>query len=114
MRRYADAYERGTGVRLEPGSLNVVLDEPWVMGHADVRLAAAEVGVGVGLVRCRLDGRACWILRTDRNDAGHGDHPLTVVEVVATTHLRTELSLADGDEVALHVDGPSRQRPRRA
>lgn len=103
MTRYTDAYERGAGVRLAPGSLNIVLDDAWVMRDPEVRLEAAEVGVGIGLVPCRLNGHACWIVRTDRNNAGHGDHPLTVVEIVAATHLRTQLSLEDGDEVVLDV-----------
>ena len=103
MTHYSTAYERAAGVRLEPGSLNVVLDEPWVMTHPEVRLEAAEVGVGVGLVSCRLDDCHCWIIRTDRNNAGLGDHPLTVVEVVAQVHLRTELGLEDGDEVTLRL-----------
>jgi CTP-dependent riboflavin kinase len=106
MARYADAYERAAGVRLEPGSLNIVLDEPWVMGVPEVRLEACEVGVGIGLIACRLDDHDCWIMRTDKNDAGRGDHPLTVVEVVAAVHLRTELSLSDGDEVCLHPRPP--------
>ena len=105
MVRYADAYERAAGVRLEPGSLNVVLDEPWVMRDPEVRLEAVEVGVGMGLVSCRLDDYACWIVRTDKSNAGLGDHPLTVVEVVAPVHLRTELRLEEGDEVCLHLSG---------
>lgn len=103
MARYADAYERAVGARLEPGSLNVVLHEPWVMRDPEVRLEAAKVGVGAGLVSCRLDDYECWIIRTDKNNAGLGDHPLTVVEVVAAVHLRTVLRLEDGDEVVLHV-----------
>jgi CTP-dependent riboflavin kinase len=103
MTRYSDAYERAAGVRLEPGSLNVVLEKPWVMRDPEVRLEAAEVGVGMGLVSCRLNDWPCWIIRTDGNNAGVGDHPLTVVEIVAQVHLRTELRLEDGDEVTLHL-----------
>lgn len=103
MTRYSDAYERAAGVRLEPGSLNVVLDEPWVMQHPDVRLEPPEVGVGIGLVSCRLNDWSCWVIRTDKNNAGLGDHPLTVVESVAQVHLRTELHLRDGDEVTVHL-----------
>lgn len=105
MTRYADAYERIAGAALVPGSLNLVLDEPWVMGPVDVRLEAAEAGVGMGFVRCRVDGVDCLVVRTDRNDAGTGDHPRTVVEVVSTVHLRTALGLADGDEVVLEIGG---------
>lgn len=103
MRRYADAYERAVGVRLEPGSLNVVLDEPWRMQHPEARLAAAEAGVGSAFVRCRLDGLPCWVVRTDANEAGTGHHPLTVVEVVSVAHLRTALGLQDGDPVTLEL-----------
>lgn len=103
MRRYSSSYEQAVGVRLEPGSLNLVLDEPWVMHSPEARLEASEVGVGVGLVSCRLNEQPCWVFRTDRNNAGTGHHPLTVVEVVATVHLRSALGLQDGDEVRLEV-----------
>lgn len=103
MRRYSDAYERAVGARLEPGSLNMVLDEPWVMHEPEVRLEASEVGVRVGLVRCRVNGEPCWALRTDRNNTATGHHPLNVVEVVSTVHLRTALGLKDGDDVSLDV-----------
>jgi CTP-dependent riboflavin kinase len=104
MRRYAEAYEQAVGARLEPGSLNVVLEEPWVMHQPTTRLEASQVGVGVGLVPCSLNHQPCWVLRTDRNNAGTGDHPLTVVEVVSTLHLRSALGLQDGDEVHLRVE----------
>lgn len=86
-----------------PGSLNVVIDEPWVMGEPVARLEASEAGVGISFVPCRLDGERCWAVRTDRNNEGTGDHPLTVVEVVAAVHLRTALHLHDGDEVVLDL-----------
>ena len=35
------------GSALEPGSLNVVLDRPWVMRQPDVRLADSEVIFGL-------------------------------------------------------------------
>jgi CTP-dependent riboflavin kinase len=104
MRLYSDAYEQAVGARLEPGSLNVVLDEPWVMRRPQVRLEASDVGVGVILVACRLNDHPCWVVRTDRNNAGSGHHPLTVVEVVSTVHLRSVLGLNDGDEVRLDVE----------
>ncbi len=101
MDRYGDAYERIAGAALVPGSLNLLLDEPWVMDSPDVRLEAGEVGVGMGFVRCRVNEADCLIVRTDKNNSGTGDHPRTVVEVVSTVHLRTALGLADGDEVVL-------------
>jgi len=101
--RYAGAYERAVGAHLEPGSLNVLLDEPWVLREPQARLEASEVGVRIAFVVCLLNGERGWAVRTDKNNAGMGDHPLTVVEVVSDVHLRTALDLRDGDEVALEL-----------
>ncbi len=46
MTIHADAYQRATGSVLVPGSLNVVIDRPWVMTEHSVRLEASDVGVG--------------------------------------------------------------------
>ena len=73
------------------------------MYQPHARLEASEVGVGLGLVPCRLNCQPCWVVRTDRNDAGTGHHPLTVVEVVSTVHPRSVLGLHDGDEVRLDL-----------
>jgi riboflavin kinase, archaea type len=103
MTLYADAYERVTGSVLVPGSLNLVLDRPWVMTDAKIRLSAAEVGVEIGLLPCVVEGIACWVFRTDRNNTGRGDHDLNVLEVVSSVHLRTVLGLQDGDEVMVQI-----------
>ncbi len=104
MSRYSTVYAQAVGVLLEPGSLNVVIDRPWVMQHPEVRLEVDEAGVGLGLVRCRLNATPCWIVRTDRNNSGAGDHGLDVLEIVASKHLRSALGLADGDQVVVEVD----------
>lgn len=74
------------------------------MTTAEARLEADAAGVGMGLVSCHVNGVSCWIVRTDRNNLGVGDHPLTLVQVIATAHLRTQLNLHDGDEVTLHIE----------
>lgn len=105
MTRYADVFERATGVDLYPGSLNVMLDEPWTVQDAPLRLEPPEYGVAMSIMPCTINGVAAFILRTDKNNAGSGDHPLTVVEVAAATHLRTTLGVDDGDEVEVLVEG---------
>ncbi len=73
------------------------------MHEPRARLEASEVGVGIAFVPCILNGEPCWLVRTDRNNAGTGHHPLTVVEVVSAVHLRTALNLQDGNEVTLDL-----------
>lgn len=103
MTLYADSYERATGSALVPGSLNLVLDRPWVMTDAEIRLSAVEVGVEISLLPCAVEGIACWVFRTDRNNSGQGDHDLNVLEVLSSVHLRTVLGLQDGDEVTVQI-----------
>lgn len=103
MSQYSKEYACAVGVLLEPGSLNVVLDQSWVMLRPEARLEDSEVGVGIGFVRCRVNGTPCWIARTDKNNSGEGDHGLDVLELVAPVHLRTALSLVDGDHVVIEV-----------
>jgi CTP-dependent riboflavin kinase len=101
----ADAYAEKTGVRLLPGSLNVVLDHPWRVADASLRPEPPEYGVGMSIVPCRVEGIPAFILRTDDNNEGRGDHPPNVVEIAAAVHLRQALGLADGDEVEINVLG---------
>jgi riboflavin kinase len=44
-------------------------------------------------------------LRTDAYKSGTGRHPRTVVEIASDVGLRDEYNLADGDEVAIELEG---------
>ena len=100
---YADLYEAKTGVLLYPGSLNVVLDAPWYVPAERIRLEPPEYGIGMSIVACRIGGLDAFILRTDKNNAGDGDHPATVIEVAAPVRLRDVLGLEDGSEIEVAV-----------
>jgi riboflavin kinase len=61
----------------------------------------------VTIVPCRILGWAAFILRTDGNESGTGDHPRTIVEVATDVHLRKTFGLADGDWVEIEVESAS-------
>jgi riboflavin kinase, archaea type len=103
MMVHADLYETKTGVRLYPGSLNVVLDQPWHVGDQRIRLEPPEYEVGMSIVPCKINGLDAFILRTDKNDRGEGDHQPNVVEIAAPVRLRDALELTDGDEVEVEI-----------
>jgi len=69
-------YERKTGMRLFPGTLNVHLDQEYRLPAKRIRLEGSEYGgnVSVNLVPCTLFGRRAFILRTDANEEARGDH----------------------------------------
>jgi len=106
MVEYADLYERVTGVRLFPGSLNVVLDGEYRLPARRLRLEPAEYGgrVGMNMVPCTIGGLPGFVLRTDQNEAGTGHHGRQVVEIAAAVRLRDALGLLDGDEVEIVVE----------
>jgi CTP-dependent riboflavin kinase len=102
MIKYADLYEQCTGVRLYPGSLNVVLDEEYLLPtNPPLRLPPNVLGgrVGMNIVPCRFMGIPAFILRTDQNEAGTGHHDRKVVEIGAAVRLRDTFDLADGEVV---------------
>ena len=99
-------YERKTGVRLFPGTLNLELSEPYTLPQKRIRLEAAEYGgrVSVNIVPCRILGRPAFILRTDANESGHGHHPRSILEVASDVKLRDAFALSDGDVVQVELD----------
>jgi riboflavin kinase, archaea type len=99
-------YSRKTGMNLFPGTLNIQLDEPFTLPQPVLRLEASEYGgsVSVNIVPCRFFGRPAFILRTDANDQGRGDHPNTVVEIASDIKLRDAHSIQDGDKVSVEID----------
>jgi len=55
-------------------------------------------------VPCRVFGRSAFILRTDGNEQGTGDHPLEVIEIATDIKLRDAFNLNDGDLVQVEVE----------
>ena len=104
MVQYRELYAARAGHALFPGSLNVQLESDWSMATVGVRLEPAEYGgVGMNIAHCDIEGIPAFILRTDRNAAGVGLHPPSLIEIAAAVHLRTMLSLQDGSWVTITV-----------
>jgi riboflavin kinase, archaea type len=100
-------YERKTGMRFYPGTLNVRLDEPYSLPERVIRLDASEYGgtVSVNMVPCIIRGRPAFLLRTDANEEQRGHHPKTIVEIACDVRLRDVFKLKDGDVVEIEADG---------
>lgn len=106
IEKLGDHYERKTGMRLYPGTLNVRLAEPWSVPAGCLRLEAEEYGgtVSVSLVPCRIEGRAAFLLRTDANEQGRGHHPRNLIEIATDVRLRDHFGLRDGDTVTVEIE----------
>ncbi len=101
MDAYADTYRAETGIAPFPGTLNVKLTHLWRMPTHTTRFTA---GVPILLMPCRVESLDAFIMRTEKNDAGKGDHALDIIEIIADRSLRNTLSLHDGDEITIEFD----------
>jgi riboflavin kinase, archaea type len=100
-----DHYERKTGMRLYPGTLNLQLDSEYSLPAKAIRLEGAEYGgrVSVSIVPCSVQGRKAFLLRTDANENGLGDHPKTIIEIATDVKLRDLFQLQDGDHFEVTI-----------
>jgi riboflavin kinase, archaea type len=100
-------YQKKTGMKLFPGTLNVQMEEPYTLPKQVIRLEAHEYGgsVSVSLVPCSILGKTSFILRTDANEEGRGHHPKTIVEIATDVKLRDHFHLRDGDIVEIEILG---------
>jgi riboflavin kinase len=101
-----DAYERKTGMRFFPGTLNIRLKETYSVPPNAIWLDKEEYHgtVSVYLVPCLVFGRKAFILRTEKNERGFGAHPKNIVEVACDVKLREAYKLVDGTDIEVTVD----------
>ena len=101
-----DHYQRKTGMLLYPGTMNLRLDSEYSLPARVIRLEGAEYGgrVSVSIVPCSIQGRKAFLLRTDANENGHGDHPKTIIEIASDVRLRDLYHLQDGDCLEVTID----------
>src|SRR5579862_1078552 len=90
IERLSDLYEKKTGMRLYPGTLNIELPAPYSLPPEVIRLEASEYGgsVSVSIVPCRIFGRRAFLLRTDQNEQGAGHLPRNIIEIATDIRLR--------------------------
>jgi riboflavin kinase len=98
-------YERKTGMRFYPGTLNLELSSEYSLPADVIRLNAEEYGgrVSVNIVPCRIFDRPAFLLRTDENEKGVGHHSRNIVEIATDVRLRDQYQLEDGDWVEIEV-----------
>jgi riboflavin kinase len=107
IEKLQDYYYRKTELRLFPGTLNIELDYPYSLPSEAKRLEKEEYGgtVSVNILPCKIFERKAFILRTDANESGVGQHPKTIIEVACDVKLRDQYNLKDGDVVEVEVPG---------
>ena len=105
--RFGGAYAATCGVTLYPGTLNVEIDREWRVPAGVPKLTPDDYDgqVVVYVVPCLFMGEPAFVLRTEANERGDGDHPRTIVEVASARRLRDAFGLIDGSPVELALPG---------
>ena len=100
-----DLYNKKSGLSLYPGTLNIELDEEFSIPPNSKRIEACEYNgtVSASFYPCMIEKFNGIIIRTDKNEAGTGDHARSVIEIAAEIKLRDVLNLSDGDEITVHI-----------
>lgn len=102
-----DAYFQLTGQHFSPGTLNVELAEEFSLPVEKIIRLEAEAykgTVSVNILPCKLFDLEVFILRTDKNEAGKGHHPKTIIEIASQYRLRDKFNLVDGDELRIKIE----------
>jgi riboflavin kinase len=108
MEQLESYYTQKTGLKLFPGSLNIELDEDFVVDINSknvIRLEGEEYGgtVSVSILPCKIFNRKAFIIRTDKNNEGMGHHSRKIIEVATDIKLRDEYNLFDDDIVEVEI-----------
>ena len=92
------------------GTLNIRIAEPYIV-PADATIVPPEYLEKLKLKRCRLRGFRCCIMRPEphetvpESEAERRQDALTRLEIMSDCHLRTALTLNNGDPVEIEIDG---------
>ena len=105
IEKLKEVYKKKTGMLFYPGTLNIQLEHPFDLPKNVIRLEKEEYGgtVSVSILPCEIFGKESFILRTDKNAMGMGDHPKTIIEIATDVKLREHYDLKDGDLVEVKV-----------
>ncbi len=106
MTRYPDVFERATGERLFPGTLNVDIGTP-LQCREDFRIRGSDIDEpeqDLLFEKCLVAGRRAYRIRPFQlrgGAGGHGDH---VLEIASAHELRPLLEAYDAVEIEFFRD----------
>lgn len=106
MEKFENHFTEKTGIKLFPGSLNIELEEDYVLPTTVIRLEKEEIGgtTSINFQPCKIFDRKAFILRTDENATGNGNLPLNIIEIITDIKLRDKYNLQNDDIVEIEFE----------
>ena len=101
----SETFYNKTGFKLYPGTLNVKLNNPYVL-NADYIIKPEEYGgnYNVYVQKCRLLQEYAYIIRSEKNIGKNGNYSEDIIEIVSDVNFREKYKLNDGDILEIIIE----------
>lgn len=93
-----------TNVNLYPGTLNVKLNEPYIL-KPDFIIKPEEYGgtFNVQIQKCKVIGENAYIVRSEKNTNNSGDYGQDIIEIISDINFRKKYDLKDGEVINILI-----------
>lgn len=98
-------FKNRTGITLFPGTLNIKIEEDYIV-KPDWIIKPEEFGgtENVLVQKCELLGKTAYIVRAEKNQIGQGEHNLQIIEIVADICFREKYNLTDNEKILIQIN----------
>ena len=105
MKKAEKAFEQKLGKKMFHGTLNVELEDKYILDKDIITLYKEEYGgtQDVYIKECEVLKNKSYIVRTDFNSKENGAHPFNLLEIISDINFRKEYNLKDGDEIEIII-----------
>lgn len=97
-------FEEKTNIKLFHGTLNIKLEEEYVI-NPDWIIKPEEFGgtQNVLIKKCKIKDNIAYIVRAEKNQLGKGEHNLKIIEIVSNINFREKYNLKDEENIEIQI-----------
>lgn len=97
-------FEEKTGIKLYHGTLNIELENGYII-EPDWIIKPEDFGgtENVLVKECKILGNIAYIVRAEKNQKGKGEHDLKILEIVSDINFRETYNLKDGENIMIQI-----------
>lgn len=97
-------FEEKTGIQVFRGTLNIKLNEDYII-EPDWIIKPEEFGgtQNVLVKKCEILGKEAYIVRAEKNQTGQGDHDLKIIEIVSNINFREKYEIQDNEDITIKI-----------
>ena len=100
-----NVFKNKTGITLFPGTLNIKLEENYIV-QPDWIIKPEKFGgtENVLVQKCEILDKTAYIVRAEKNQKGYGEHNLQIIEIVADVCFRDKYNLTDDKKILIKIN----------